>query len=174
MERDQILDALERWINQRPGLDPRNYGDGIEGWRNYRNEARRIARQLHDARTLLAAVRWRTSIGVDELKAAFKGAYSGRLTLKEGSNCVPHLDYCTGQYWPTEYRAAACAVLASALWAYTRANMPTADKESHPGGLDLYAFNGNANQQRGVSAGDWIRLTLRREFGANIQRRWMD
>ena len=28
-EREAILDALSKWIRQRPGLDPRNY---ISGW----------------------------------------------------------------------------------------------------------------------------------------------
>lgn len=35
---------------------------------------------------------------------------------------VATVDYCTGQYFPTEYRRAVCAVLASALWDYTREN----------------------------------------------------
>lgn len=39
------------------------------------------------------------------------------------------VDYCTGQYWPTEYRPAACRVLAAALWDYWRSSgYDTSDK----------------------------------------------
>lgn len=34
-----------------------------------------------------------------------------RLTMKNGQ-----IEYCTGQYFPTEYRPAACRVLVSLIW----------------------------------------------------------
>lgn len=143
--RDQILGALGAFAEQRPGLDPRNYissGRDSEGRRAYFGEARAITRDLHDARTLLAAVRWRQGIGAAELAKAF-GAFSGRLTLTDRG-----LDYCTGQYWPTEYRKAVCAVLASALWAYWR--------------------------DEGAKTADDIRRKARREFGRGIASRWFN
>jgi hypothetical protein len=57
-ERYLIIGALDRWIRQRPGLEFGNYGDVSA----YRSEMRSITKDLHDARTLLAAVNWRTSI----------------------------------------------------------------------------------------------------------------
>lgn len=117
-ERDAILNAMNAFAEQRPGLDPRNY---ISDWRDtagrsaYRAEARSITRDLRHARELLSAVRWRSSIDAEALKTALRGAFSGRLTWTGKG-----LDYCTGQYWPTEYRKAVCTVLASALWAYWR------------------------------------------------------
>ena len=45
-------------------------------------------------------------------------AFSGRLSWDGAS-----LSYCTGQYYPTEYRLAAAAVLRAALWDYWRANV---------------------------------------------------
>lgn len=112
-EREAILAALASWIAQRPGLDPRNYDRS-----GYQSDSRRITQQRHDANELMAAVSWRSSIGAEQLKEAFR-AFSGRLTWRGDG-----FDYCTGQYWPTEYRAAACAVLRSALWDYWRANVP--------------------------------------------------
>ncbi len=122
-EREAILTALDRWIRQRPGLEFGNYGDVSA----YRSELRSITRDGREARTLLQAVRWREeSITLALLRESFR-AYSGRLSWAwsplEGKG---RLDYVTGQYWPTEYRRAACAVLASALWSAAAANMPAA------------------------------------------------
>lgn len=145
-ERDAILEALQAWIHQRPGLDPRNYISGwsdVNGRKAYFAEKRQIERDLREARTLLRAVAWRElSITADDLKAAFRDAYSGRLSW-DGTR----LDYCTGQYWPTEYRKAACAVLASALWNATRKAYPSLD-------------------------GNGLRAQLRSEFGRSIAARW--
>lgn len=63
------------------------------------------------------------------------------------------IDYTTGQYFPTEYRKAACAVLASALWD----NM-----------IDAVPGEGEGVK----SAGDWLRAYFRREFGRGIASRW--
>lgn len=112
--RDNILDALARFAASRPGLDPRNYissWNDTEGRKAYAADARSITRDLHDARALLAAVRL-SGITEAQLVRAFR-AFSHRLSW-DGKR----LDYCTGQYYPTEYRRAVCAVLASALWDY--------------------------------------------------------
>lgn len=103
-----ILHMLREFAEQRPGLDPRNYGDAA----SYRAESRHITRQLGDARELLALASMTPSAIGPHLLAELQ---RGRLTLE------PHgdgwrLDYCTGQYWPTEYRAAVCRVLSGALW----------------------------------------------------------
>lgn len=113
-ERAAILEALRAWIMQRPGLDPRNYDRA-----GYRSDSRAITQQKADALELLRAVETRKALTVETLREAFR-AFSGRLSW-DGKR----LDYCTGQYWPTEYRAAACAVLRSALWDYWRADILT-------------------------------------------------
>jgi len=168
MTRENILDALAAFAAQRPGLDFRNYGDVSA----FRAEMRSITRDLHQARTLLAAVRWRTSIDVAHLKDAFRDAFSGRLSLHETPEGGCELSYCVGQYWPTEYRRAVCAILASALWNYTRENMPQPVTE--PGQNEGYTLRGADKKLHVVNAGTWIRTTLRRQFGAGIARRWMD
>ena len=100
-ERELILENLDAFVRQRSGMDYRNYGDAA----SYRSEQRSITRDLHDYRALRSAVQWRESIDAAALKEAFH-AFSGRLTW-DGRR----LDYCTGQYWPTEYRKACAAVL---------------------------------------------------------------
>lgn len=141
-----ILAALDRWIRQRPGLDFRNYGDV----RAYRAELRSIARDLRDARTLLTRVKWMDPDSIN-WSEAFR-AYSGRLSW-DGSK----LDYCTGQYWPTEYRKAACAVLSSIIWDQYRDTAPDPVDDNDT-----------------VSRGDYIRHSARREFGRSLARRWFD
>jgi hypothetical protein len=141
MEKNQVMGALHKFIRQRPQLEFGNYGE----LKAYRAEVRSIGRDLQDAEALLAAVSWRGITG-DDLANAAKHSFSGRLSLVEKGDRV-EVDYCTGQYWPTEYRRAACAVLASALWEHWR----PADSEQ---------------------GGDKIRATARRELGSRLARRW--
>jgi len=171
-----ICDALARWIKQRPGLEYGNYGNPT----SYRAECRSIARDKREAETLLAAVRWRDGITADDLIKAAQGAYSGRLSIV-ARPCSPDrylfaIEYCTGQYWPTEYRRAVCAVLASALWEYTREKaMPVSDdaqrfKNNEPT-QHQYLWR-NAYRGEWLSPGDWLRRHFRKEFGRGIASRW--
>jgi hypothetical protein len=143
--RDNILHALAAFAATRPGLDPRNY---ISSWRDtegrkaYAAEVRSITRDLHHARALLTAVRL-SGITEAQLIEAFR-AFGGRLSW-DGQR----LDYCVGQYYPTEYRKAVCAVLASALWAYYRDDCC-------------------------ADTGDKIRLAARRALPRAIALRWFN
>lgn len=143
--KSQVIDLLRAWINQRPGLEYCNYGDPTA----YRSEYRKIQQQKSDALELLRSVEY-SSMTDEQLFAGFR-AFSGRLQIvPDGTEY--RLEYCTGQYFPTEYRAAACAVLASALWDYHRDDIP-ADVENK---------------------GDAIRLKFRRIFGRSIAGRWFN
>jgi len=150
-ERARILAALSAFASQRAGLEFCNYGD----WKAYRSEQRAITKDLHDFNKLMSSVSWRDSITAMDLRAAFRNAYSGRLSIEDRPDGSIALSYCTGQYFPTEYRKAACAVLASALWAYVRDGM------------------GN-NPADPIPPGQRMRNTFRREFGARLQRRYFD
>ncbi len=200
-----IIDALSTWIRQRPGLEFANYGDIT----SYRAECRNIARDKRDAETLLAAVKWCDGITWHDIVKASESAYSGRLKIEATPNYRDdasgpflklRIDYCTGQYWPTEYRRAVCAVLASALWEYTREHampapthyraeswaqlgkgrehwgtcMVRADAESlvaKKGGPSA----GTVTELRdGLSPGDWLRAHFRKEFGRGIASRWFN
>lgn len=163
-KRDQILQAIRLHIEGRPGIEPANYGS----WRDYRNESASVTRDLHDARELLRAVTWRESIGEKELREAFR-AFSGRLKLIERDDDAIGVDYCTGQYYPTEYRKAACAVLASALWDYTR-------DHAMPKPVTMHNSESGETVERyqGLRCGDWLRRYFAREFGRRIGQRYFN
>lgn len=114
LTRENLLALLSAFINQRPGLEYANYVDAS----SYRAESRSITADGHDARALLAAVSWRGSIDARSIREALQG--SSRLTLSDDGR----LEYCTGQYFPTEYRPAVCRVLAGLLRNYWRENGP--------------------------------------------------
>lgn len=123
MNREQILAALSDFVRQRPGLEFGNYGSMPA----YRSEQRAIQRDFRDAQGLLAAVATRGDISAKDLVEATR-AFSGRLQLVFPSPKQVHVTYVVGQYWPTEYRKAVCAVLAAALWAYWREYFDTGDE----------------------------------------------
>jgi hypothetical protein len=162
--KEEICTLLRAFINTRPGLDFRNYGTAS----SYRGEVRRITRQRADALQLLRAVELRDSIEADKLIAAFKTAYCGRLELTQKNGKLA-LYYCAGQYYPTEYRAAVCAVLARCLWVWVSTDcMPK-------GRLVHNSETGETFERygpKGQRAGDYIRAFFRREFGRGIASRW--
>lgn len=156
LSRDHVITALRTFIQQRPGLDFRNYCSGYQdkdGRAAYFSEVRSITKDLHDARELLRAVEL-SSIQVETLSESFR-AFSGRLSISETADGRAKLDYCAGQYWPTEYRKAVCAVAAQALWDHCR---------------DSFA----ASAKPGESPGDAIRRRFRQQYGRRIARRWFD
>lgn len=110
-----ILDALSAFIRQRPGLDFRDYGE----MKSYSAEVRSIAKDKARAMTALRNVQRSITHDRALLLDSFR-AYSGRLTWVDGESPRykakhPHLEYCAGQYFPTEYRKAAASVLETYL-----------------------------------------------------------
>ena len=103
--RATLLASLRAFAESRPGFDYRDYGDIT----SYRADLRRAAQQLADARALLAYVDGVSGITHESLTLADVG---GRLT----PNAAGKWEYCVGQYYPTEYRAAVCRLLASVIW----------------------------------------------------------
>lgn len=143
--KEAICNALERHINQRTGIDARNY---FSDWRDkegisaFRSEYREILRDGREARELLKAVRRNVTVTAEDILSACDRAYSGRLKYNAEKD---EFEYCTGQYFCTEYRAAACCVLASVLWHWSE--------------------RGTAEDKR---------TYFRREFGRGIQSRWFN
>lgn len=140
-----ILDALRAFVDSRPGFDPRNYGDA----RSYRADTGRAQRDRRDAHALLGAV-YREAFstddnGRDKLLCCLREAMSPRQRLALHDD--GRLEYTAGQYYPTEYRAAACRALADTLWSYWWA----------PG-----------------ATGDSLRKTARNVLGARLTRRWFN
>lgn len=150
-DRERLFIALRTFVRQRPGLEFGNYGDRA----SYFAERRSIARDKREAERLLDAVEWRDSIEYPEIVAGFR-AFSGRLTWHTEDANRWHLDYCTGQYFPTEYRRAVCAVMAAVLWDHKRAGMPSDE----------------ALAKAKTTPGDWLRRSFVNEFGRGIAARW--
>lgn len=116
VSKETLLNSLLIFVNQRSGIDWRNYYTDWrddEGRRAYRSEYRSILREGKEARELLRFIR-HTSITAEEI-LSFDPA--GRLTFDHAAG---RWDYCTGQYFPTEYRAAACRFLAAVIRHYFR------------------------------------------------------
>lgn len=114
-----IFDALDAFMNRRPRLDPRNYFDtwrDHDGRRAYNRERLQISRDLQRAKQALEAARALEPVRLPELLAAFR-AFSGRLSWDADKG---ELHYTAGQYFPTEYRKAAAAVLESYIAAWRR------------------------------------------------------
>ena len=145
--KETMINLLMNWINKNPGLDPRDYGD----WKNYRQEARRITNQLNDARIMLVSIRT-SGMKKETLYNAFFESFSGRLTIGKNKSGEWELSYCTGQYFPTEYRASACAVMAGALWNYFREDIPAEIEHK----------------------GDYLRQQFKRIFGKALAERWLN
>ena len=143
MKKQDIIKALRKFAAQRSGIEWANYGGSREA---FLGDYRPIIRHGKHARAMLRAIELRESITAEDILTAAREAYSGRLELKEVNGAV-EIEYTTGQYFPTEYRNAVCAVCASVLWHYWQPDCKT---------------------------GDEIRKTARGEFGQAIAKAWFN
>lgn len=154
---------------QNSGLDVRNYTTGADrwrdGWKAYQTEARSISA---DWRRVKAALITAGAEGVTDADVIAEApqAYSGRLewngktTTDEGCPSAPHWEYCTGQYWPTEYRKAAATVLEAAIRRVRQARPPEKQRVTTIAQLkSLNARNG----------GCWFEPSSMRFFGTRIE-----
>ncbi len=107
----ESVQLLAAYAARNPGMDPENYGGGMDGWRAYRAEARRVSRDLDDARE---ACRLAAALGVTDEEVA-EATRGDRLTIERRADGSWFVDYTTGQYWPTEYRPAVARVLRRAI-----------------------------------------------------------
>jgi hypothetical protein len=114
--KQSIIDALYTFAHKRPQLEFNNYGDR----QSYMRESRAITKDLHHARNLLRALELSQSITAEDIVRASEHAFSGRLSINVTDDGLVSIDYCTGQYFPTEYRKAVAAICASALWTFYR------------------------------------------------------
>jgi len=117
--KSEILNLMRAFVAQRSGLDWRNYASD---WRDnsgmaaLRSDRNRILQHGRDARELLRFVEC-SEMPVEFLMRELE---SGRLTFDSARHS---LDYCAGQYFAVEYRAAVCRALANAIWRFYRDNL---------------------------------------------------
>jgi hypothetical protein len=148
--KNEIISALRTFAQKRPNLEYCNYGDSS----SYRAEARAITKDLHHARRLIKKVEL-SGITAQDLIVASNEAFSGRLTIIPANTYSDQfkIDYCTGQYFATEYRKAVCAVLARALWNHWREDRKDGDL---------------------MTTGQQLRAIARSELGASLARIYFD
>ena len=162
-KKQQIITALRAFVAQRSGMDWRDYGDAT----SYRAEQRSITRDGKEARELICAIEWRDSITADMIIDASKLAFSGRLSIVYRDDGAVSVDYCAGQYFPTEYRKAVCALCAAVLWDYMRVHCMPAPELMHNS-----ETGETLERYKGMRAGDYIRAQFRKEYGRGIASRW--
>lgn len=111
------VDQLCTFVNQRPGL---NAADYISDWRdtsgraNYQREVREIAKDRSDFYQLLSvATRLIPYNELNERLYSILIKSDGRLLIQDNK-----IVYHVGQYFPTEYRPAACQKIVTILWNY--------------------------------------------------------
>ena len=121
-------EKLVKFVNQRPGLDFANYGDS----KSYNAESREITKDRNDFFELLCLAQRR--IENFETKLTYNLEHtSGRLMLKNGQ-----LEYCTGQYFCTEYRPAASRIIAQLIFNdYRDEQLPNEPNPVYKDGIEI-------------------------------------
>ncbi len=155
------LCALVDFAAQNPGLDFANYGTA----QTYNEEMRGIS---EDWRRVKAAVAEAGAEMVTDAAviAAAPNAFSGRLTWETrrtiggSSPILSGWSYCTGQYWPTEYRKAAATVLENAIRETRRAR---------PASKGIPASIADLKRLNEKNGGCWFSPGAMRFFGTRIE-----
>lgn len=140
--------ALVEFAAQNSGIEPRNYYDPanrlagrrdtyLQGVSAYKSECRSIT---EDWRRFKLALATAADEGVSDLEVIAEAphAFSGRLEWRCRQHHDPKTgeyagrwDYCTGQYFPTEYRKAAATVLEAAIRRVRRNRAPETRSDIH-------------------------------------------
>ena len=112
------LRMLAAYAAKRPGLEYRDY---CSGWNDphgraaYFSESRSITADFQRVRVAVIAA-YSSGVTDDDLIECSRGE---RLTIERDGDALK-LDYCVGQYWPTEYRAAVATLLQRAAYRAAR------------------------------------------------------
>lgn len=138
------LELLIKFVNQRPGLNFADYGDVTI----YRRELNEIVKDRADFYELLSIAQAKISNFEDKLTTMLINS-TNRLSLENGK-----LSYCTGQYFPTEYRPAANRIIVQLIWNEYRERM--------------------SEQIGGNSFGNDLRTAIRKNFGRRINKNYFN
>lgn len=162
MNKQAIIDALRTFTCQRPGFELCNYASMTD----YRADYRKALRDRDIALRLLRDIELSSSITANDI---LQEARSGRLTIEPRGADLYRIGYCTGQYFPVEYRAAVARLCASVLWTWKRERcMPPTIT-----GTDLYSgYQPGHKSPTAMSAGDWMRNSFLVDYGRGIAGRF--
>ena len=145
MKNFNVIALLSAFVNQRSGIEFVNYGDVSA----FRKEQREIGNDKKDYFELLSLASNRVE-NLNDRIYDYLTKSSGRLQLKGDK-----LEYCTGQYFPTEYRPAACQVLKSIIW-------NSFESEKRTDGTNVY------------KDGNEIRKAIRRNLSRRVSRNYFN
>ena len=117
-EPPETIKALAEYASTNPGLDPRDYGydppySSADWHQAYKGDSRLCTKQFLWVKEALREC-YLVDVTDRHIIEAAPQAYSGRLEITQEGDTVK-MDYCPGQYAPTEYRAAVSAVLRGAV-----------------------------------------------------------
>jgi hypothetical protein len=111
-DKTAMCTAIRKFINSRPGFDPRDYGREVQA---LRADQRSATKDRAHALRLLEAIESRDTITAADLLKPSNNA--GRFTVEQQGEKI-RIDYTVGQYYATEHRAGAARYLASIFWDY--------------------------------------------------------
>lgn len=117
----QVMKMLACYAAKNPGLDFRDYcrdWQDKDGRAAYFSEARSITKDLDRVRKAILSAYY-AGVTDDDLVECSQGE---RLTIERTAGGFD-LDYCVGQYWPTEYRGAVARLLNRAAYKAARRNL---------------------------------------------------
>lgn len=133
MKNPNFISLLSNFVAQRPGFDLCNYAS----MKDYRSDYYRTLKYKKSFEALL--IQAERIFSFEDLNKALGDRLknnSGRLTYKIDR---AQLEYCTGQYFPVEYRSAAFSVLFYSVWDLTR-DLLQDGKEEHITGPEIRAY----------------------------------
>jgi hypothetical protein len=105
IDRQVLAKSMEKFANQKPGFDLRNYGS-MSSYKSDYNRYKKYA-DKNRAYSYWGFLELLNSLDDDQIEYAFRHSFSGRLSINNDYS----LSYCTGQYFPTEFEAALNAVI---------------------------------------------------------------
>ncbi len=180
LEETSAIAQLVAFAAQNSGIDPRNYYDPHDricgrmqtyrdGVKAFNDERRSISRDWSRFKEALHTAAIEGVTDADVIAEA-PHAFSGRLEWKHAHRSIDangktypaesHWDYCTGQYFPTEYRAAAATLLEAATRRVRQARPPEARRITTISELKVL------NEKNG---GCWFEPSTMRYFRTRIE-----
>ncbi len=133
MKNPNFINLLSDFVARRPGFDLCNYAS----MKDYRSDYYRALKYKRAYESFL--IQAERMFYFEDLNNALGERLknnSGRLTYKVDR---AELEYCTGQYFPVEYRPAAFGALFYTVWDLTR-NLLQEGKEEHITGTEIRAY----------------------------------
>lgn len=105
LNREKLTGAMKAFAYSKPGFELLNYSSET----SYKSDYRHYKKDADFNREKMKYIDLiNDGLTDDEIRYCFEHSFSGRLSIADDGES---LNYCTGQYYPTEYQAALRAVI---------------------------------------------------------------